>query len=96
VSTLTRSIIYWFAVWLGVMFLAPELLAHYGVIRLYTFSTTNWDVESEWHFYRLALGAFMLVLGLHLLFKLSAAALITVVILAVAALIVHLATGVPW
>lgn len=92
-STLARSLIYWGPVWLGMFFLVPELLAHFGVIRLYTLSGTSWQLEDWWEPVRLIFEVLLAVLLLHICFRLSAAALVFVVLLAAVGVTVHLLDG---
>lgn len=91
-STFARSLIYWGGFFIGVAFLIPELLAHFGVIRLYTLSGTGWRVEDWWEPTRLMFEVFLAVLLLHICFKLTAGALIFVSAVAAATIVFHLLT----
>jgi hypothetical protein len=76
-----------------VEFLALELPAHFGWVPWPTLSSTSWDAESAWHTARLLFLVFLLVLAGHIVFKLSAAALIVVVAVAAVALVEHFIAG---
>jgi hypothetical protein len=79
--------------WLAA-FLALELPAVFDRVPWPTLSTESWDAQTAWHFSRLLMAVFLGVLLMHIVFRLSAEALIAVVVLAVVALVVHLAAGV--
>ncbi len=78
--------------WVG-LFLLYELPAHFGWVPWPTLSSTSWDAEADWHPAKLVFAMFLGVLLAHICFRLSVAALITVVVLAGVALTVHLLTG---
>jgi hypothetical protein len=82
------SLIVWGA-WLGI-FLALELPAAFHDVPWMTLSSTSWRAETWWEPVRLILEAFLIVLLLHICYRLSATALIATVCVAAVAVIVHL------
>ena len=90
-SRFTVGLIVW-GLWLAA-FLALELPAVFRAVPWPTLSTESWDAQTAWHFSRLLMAVFLGVLLMHIVFRLSADALIAVVALATVALVVHLATG---
>jgi hypothetical protein len=88
------GLLVWGLGWIGLGFLPLELAAHFWPGCPWpTLSRTDWDLQSAWEPWRLAVLCFLFVLGLHLAFRLSAAALIVVAAAAVVAGVVHFLTG---
>ena len=85
----------WDAVWVAwlAIFLGLELPAVFKDVPWATLSSTSWGLEQWWHPVRLILEVFLAVLLLHICFRLSAQALIAVVVISVIAIGVHLVTG---
>lgn len=69
-SRLALSEAYW-ATWLFVLFLVPELLAHFGVIPMYTLSSTAWLDEQTYPILRTILFGFLVGLAVHIRFTTS-------------------------
>ena len=85
----------WDAIWVAwlAIFLGLELPAVFKVTPWVTLSSTSWGLEQWWSPFRLIFEVFLAVLLLHICFRLSAQALIAVVVISVIAVAVHLATG---
>lgn len=94
VKDFTNGILVWIVGWLGI-FLALELPAHFGWVPWPTLSRTFWDAEAAWGPTSLFVEIFLAVLLLHIVFRLSAAALIAVVVCAFVALGAHFLFGTP-
>jgi len=90
-SRFTVGLVVW-GLWIAA-FLALELPAVFRAVPWPTLSTESWDAQTTWHFSRLLFAMFLAVLLAHIVFRLSAAALVAVVAVAVVALTVHLASG---
>lgn len=75
--------------WLA-LFLTLELPAAFHLVPWLTLSRTSWQAEQWWEPVRLLLEVFLAVLLLHICFRLSAAALIFVTVVAVVTVAVHL------
>lgn len=58
---------YW-AFWIFVLFLVPELLAWAGVIPMYTLSHTSWLDEKKYSMLKTALFGFLMGLAVHIRF----------------------------
>jgi len=84
------------AAWLAV-FLALELPSKdvLGVWPWPSLSRTAWDCEAAWHPASLVFELFLLVLFAHIVWRLSAAALVAVVVCAAVALTAHFLFGTP-
>ena len=76
-------------VWLA-LFLALELPAAFHLVPWLTLSRTSWQAEEWWPPIRLLLEVFLAVLLLHICFRLTAAALIFVTVVALVTVAVHL------
>lgn len=66
-SRLTLSEVYW-GVWVFVLFLVPELLAYFGVIPMYTLSTTSWMDQQTYPILRTIIFGFLIGLAVHIRF----------------------------
>jgi hypothetical protein len=78
-------------VW-SVAFFTLELPAHWGLVPWPTFSSTVWIGEADWWPVSLIVEALMLVLLVHFIFRISAAALIATALLGGFAIIIHILT----
>lgn len=58
---------YW-AVWIFVLFLVPELLANFGVIPMFTLSETAWLDEQTYPILRTIIFGFLVGLAVHIRF----------------------------
>ena len=65
---LRNSDAYW-AFWIFVLFLVPELLAWRGVIPMYTLSRTAWFNEQKYSILKTLLAGFLLGLAVHIRFQ---------------------------
>lgn len=80
--------------WLLAYFLPLELLAHFwSACPWPTLSREWWDAEQHWETLRLFILAFCLVLGLHIAYRLSVAALLFVIAVAATTFAIHLLTA---
>lgn len=66
--SLTLSDVYW-AVWIFVLFLGPEIAAATGLIPMYTLSRTSWINEKLYRWLPDLLFGFLLGLAVHIRFK---------------------------
>lgn len=86
-------------VWAGwlVVFLLLELPSRdvLGLWPWLSLSRTAWDAETDWRPATLFFELFLLVLAAHIVYRLSAAALIAVVCCAAVCLVAHFVFGTP-
>jgi hypothetical protein len=61
------SNLYW-GLWVGVMFLVPELLAATHTVPMYTLSRTSWNDEVTYSWLRTLIAGFLLGLIVHIRF----------------------------
>lgn len=94
---LRGGLIVW-GLWIGGYFLPLELVAHFWPGCPWpTLSRTFWDLETDWSALQWFVAAFALVLGIHLAFRLTVAALLAVVVALAIGLLVHVLTSKhPW
>lgn len=81
-------------VWV-VGFLTLELPAHFGWVPWPTLSRTIWDLESEWSPVAYMVAGFFVILLAHLLWRLSAVALIVAGLCIALTLTAHFLWGTP-
>jgi hypothetical protein len=75
-----------------VAFFALELPAHWGLVPWPTFSRTVWIGEADWQPVSLIVEALMVVLLVHFVFRITAAALIATALLGGFAIVIHILT----
>jgi hypothetical protein len=61
------SNVYW-GLWIGVMFLVPEVLAALHVIPMYTLSRTSWHDQEAYPVLRTLIAGFLMGLAVHIRF----------------------------
>jgi hypothetical protein len=66
--SLVLSDVYW-AIWIFVLFLGPEIAATTHLIPLYTLSRTSWINEDTYHWLHDLLFGFLIGLAVHIRFK---------------------------